>query len=568
MAPLDKSPVHDPLIGLVISNYIIREKLAEGGMGVVYLAVHEILPTKKVVKVLLGEFVNHPVIRARFEREATAAARLNHRYIIKIDNFGSLADGQLFLMMPFLDGKSLEAHLRQHRKLNIYDATHIIEQVFVALQHLHDQGIVHRDLKPGNIFITREDDNRYKVTLIDLGIARDLAVEATTFKTDTGISMGTPGYMAPEQYGDASNATPAADIYAAGIILWEMLTGQRPWNAPNTNMLFHLQVSTIPELPPGLDMPPELLALLHKMLAKDPSHRPLNAREAGVELASLVPAISPHVPSGADILEKVAPEFRQNASPYDGTLRHRGSDNRLTPAAISWSPQGTHIPELYAGTPRPQFSVPRREGPGSAPSAPTVNQRPTPSTPIAVVQSGPPLVSTSTSSPAASGVAKMIAIGVLCAVVASTTVWFVLRGRAGVPDTAKVASNATPVDAAVAMTVPRATRATTPPDAPLPASVPIVVDAAIAAIAVPVDAGVPIDAGKPVVKVILRGSLAVTVTPWAEVSIDGVNYGQTPVHATNLVVGKHRVVLKNATTQKVIGAVVTAGKTAVIEETL
>ena len=564
MVPLDKSPVHDPLIGLVISNYIIREKLAEGGMGVVYLAVHEILPTKKVVKVLLGEFVNHPVIRARFEREATAAARLNHRYIIKIDNFGSLADGQLFLMMPFLDGKSLEAHLRQHRKLNIYDATHIIEQVFVALQHLHDQGIVHRDLKPGNIFITREDDNRYKVTLIDLGIARDLAVEATTFKTDTGISMGTPGYMAPEQYGDAGNATPAADIYAAGIILWEMLTGQRPWNAPNTNMLFHLQVSTIPALPPGLDMAPELLALLHKMLAKDPNLRPTNAREAGVELASLVPSISPHVPSGADILEKVAPEFRQNASPYDGTLRHRGSGDRLTPAAISWSPQGTHIPELNAGTPRPQFSVPRREGPESAP---TVNQRPiTPSTPIPVVQSGPPGVSTY-SPPAGSGVAKIIALGVLCAVVASTTVLIVSKGRAGVSDTAKVASNATPVDAAVAMTVPRATRATTPPpDAPLPASVPFIVDAAIA---VPVDAGVaPIDAGKPVVKAVLRGALAVTVTPWAEVSIDGVNYGQTPVHATNLVVGKHRVVLKNATTQKVVGAVVTAGKTTVIEETL
>lgn len=451
MVPPSKSPVHDPLIGLVISNYVIREKIAEGGMGVVYLAVHEILPTKKVVKVLLGEFANHPVIRARFEREATAAARLNHRYIIKIDNFGALPDGQLFLMMPFLDGKSLEAHIQQHHKLNIYDTTHIIEQVFVGLQHLHDQGIVHRDLKPGNIFITREDDNRYKVTLIDLGIARDVAVEATTFKTDTGISMGTPGYMAPEQYGDAGNATPAADIYAAGIILWEMLTGQRPWSAPNTNMLFHLQVSTIPVLPPGLDMPPELLALLRKMLAKDPTHRPVDAREAGVELASLVPAISPHVPSGADILEKVAPEFRQNASPYDGTLRHRGNGDRQTPGAISWSPQGTHVPELRFGTPPRHFSVPRREGSGVEP---TVNQRP--HTPLAAQRTMPVVATDSRAASSARTVtAQMIALGVLCAAIVGTMTFLLVGGRhpkltgadAGVAASTNSATVAIPVDA-------------------------------------------------------------------------------------------------------------------------
>lgn len=447
MPPSYKNPEQDHLIGLAIGRYVIREKLAEGGMGAVYVAVHERLPdTKKVVKVLLGEFANHPIIRARFEREATAAARLKHRYIITIDDFGVLADNQLFLMMPFLNGKSLEAHLQKHRKLNIYDTTHIAAQILVGIGHLHDQGIVHRDLKPGNIFITREDDNRYKVTLIDLGIARDVAVEATTLKTDTGISMGTPGYMAPEQYGDASNATPAADIYAVGIILWEMLTGQRPWSAPSSNMLYHLQVSTMPELPEGCEMPPELLRLLQWMLAKEPGNRPASAREVAIALASLVPAIPPHVPSGADILAKVAPEFVTNASPLDGTVRNRGNE-RVTPAAILWSPQGTNVPALPVGTPPGHFASQRAQLPDVG--APTVNQRPfaqpNPTPALPAISKDPQVASKER---ATSG--KIIAIGIACAILVGVTTFLIAsssRHRKQLPAVPGDAANAASDDA-------------------------------------------------------------------------------------------------------------------------
>ena len=274
-------------------------------------------------------------------------------------------------MKPFLEGKSLEAHIRQRHKLNVYDTLHIIAQVLVGLQHLHDAGIVHRDLKPGNIFVTREDDNPYKITLLDLGIARDVAEEATTLKTDTGISMGTPGYMAPEQYGAAATATPSADLYAVGIVAWEMLTGQRPWIAPSPTMLYHLLVSEPPRLPPDVQLPAELLAWLRRMLAKDPADRPQSARVAAVSLASLVPALPPHVPSGAEILAKVAREFVVQSTPIEETVRNQGDTGRSPPAAMLWTPQGTHVPPIAQSAPPDRFSVPP-----AAVSAPTVNQRP------------------------------------------------------------------------------------------------------------------------------------------------------------------------------------------------
>jgi serine/threonine-protein kinase len=426
------------LIGIAIHDYVIREMLAEGGMGRVYLAVHPLLSKKVVVKVLLGNYAGHPILRGRFEREARAAAKLGHRYIIDILNFGVLPDGQLFLMMPYLEGRPLDAHLRKHgTKLNIYDTTHIIEQVLVALQHMHEHGMVHRDLKPSNVFITRTEDLGWKVTLIDLGIVRDVAVEASAVKTDTGLSIGTPGYMSPEQYGDAANAGPSADLYAVGIMLWEMLTGSRPWNAPNTNMLFHLQVTTVPELPPGAEMDPEMLALIRKMLERDPNRRPQRARDVGVALASLVPAIPPHVPSGAAILKKVAPEFCKDASPYDGTLRSQGDRERPTPAASSWAPAATHVPALPTSTPRSPFES---QPDNAAVAAPTVSQRPaaafaapTPplATPIAPMaqRSGIDSVGESAGSGSSFAAGKTIALGVGCALLVGITTFLIASSR-------------------------------------------------------------------------------------------------------------------------------------------
>jgi serine/threonine-protein kinase len=484
------------LLGLALGRYIVREKLAEGGMGAVYVAHHERLPdTKRVVKVLLHEYANHPVIRARFEREATAAARLKHRYIIKIDDFGALPDGQLYLMMPFLDGKSLEAHISQRVKLNVYDTLHIVAQVLVGLQHLHDAGIVHRDLKPGNIFITREDDNPYKVTLLDLGIARDVAEEATTLKTDTGISMGTPGYMAPEQYGTASTATPAADLYAVGIVAWEMLTGQRPWIAPSPTMLYHLQITEPPRLPNGVELPPELLAWLHRMLAKEPADRPQSARVAAVSFASLVPAIPPHVPSGAEILAKVAREFVIQATPIEETVRNQGDVGRSPGAAMLWTPQGTHVPPIASGTPPDRFSAPRHTPPSAPAVVATANQRPhgpvaaaaspTPALPLPVGMQAPKPASAKTST------SRIVALGLVGALAAGVGTFLIASNRRHHASTPTASAS----DAAIIAPSTAARAGSAAADAPAPPTAktaPIPVAASVdASVPAPVDAAIP-----------------------------------------------------------------------------
>lgn len=335
----------DPLLGVAIGRYVIEKKLAEGGMGAVYTAVHSQLATvKKVVKVLLPAYSSNEAIRQRFTREATAAARLKHRNIIAIDDFGTLPDGQLFLMMPFLDGKPLDTHIQQNGTLSQHHTLHIMVQVCRALQHLHDAGLVHRDLKPGNIFLTETDDNPYEVTLLDLGIARDVAEDELSRKTITGMSLGTPGYMAVEQFGAAGTASPAADIYAAAIITWEMLTGHMPWGVHAPAVLYHLQMTKRPEPPDEAPIESELLALLRRALSVDPGRRHTSAREFAVAFASLTPALPPHVPSGAEILTRFAKEFIHNASPVLQTVRYPVQSESAMPAL--WPMRSTQVPHL------------------------------------------------------------------------------------------------------------------------------------------------------------------------------------------------------------------------------
>jgi serine/threonine protein kinase len=353
---------HDPVIGVHIGRYAIKSKLAEGGMGAVYVAEHLWLEnTRKVVKILLAEHSQNEVIRRRFEREATAVSRLKHKHIITIDDFGQLPDGQLFLMMPFLEGKPLDVHIRQNGKLSEHHTLHIMVQICRALQHAHDHGIVHRDLKPGNIFITPTDDNPYEVTLIDLGIARDVAADTRALHTQTGIAMGTPGYMAVEQYGNASSASPAADLYSAAIVAWEMVTGCLPWGVHDPRVLYYRQMTERPVPPPELSA--AWAQILLGALSVRPEGRPPSMRSLAVALASATPAMPPHVPSGADILLRFAKEFVQNAPPTIETVRHASATDLLTPQL--WPRRATQLAVPPAREARPADAMPE-----------TVNERP------------------------------------------------------------------------------------------------------------------------------------------------------------------------------------------------
>lgn len=344
---LERERERDPMIGVAIGRYVVQSMIARGGMGAVYLAVHQTLGVKKVVKVLLPEYSRRDSIRQRFEREARAASTFGNPHIVAIDDFGALPGGELFLMMPYLAGKPLDAHIGQHGRLSQHHTLQIMVQVCDALKTLHDAGVIHRDLKPGNIFISETPDNSYHVTVIDLGIARvarptrpvDLAI-----LTHTGMAMGTPGYMAVEQFANAGNAGPTADLYAAAIITWEMLTGQMPWGWHDPRVLYHQQMTVVPRPPAGHAMSPELLALLRRTLSPRPAERPQTAQSFAGAFASVTPAIPPHVPSGAEILGRYAKRLVAHVSPDVETVRNASNADRSGPFLL-WPQRDTAPPE-------------------------------------------------------------------------------------------------------------------------------------------------------------------------------------------------------------------------------
>lgn len=368
------SEAHDPLIGLAITgSYVVRSKLAEGGMGAVYVAVND-LGNKKVVKVLLPYASQHPQIRERFDREARAAAKLNGRpHIVAIDDVGRLPNGQQFLTMEFLHGRTLEDHMREHGRVSAHHAFMLLVQIARGLHELHSARIVHRDLKPGNVFLAPgRDSNPYYVVLIDLGIAHDATlVDANPqLRTQTGMAMGTPGYMAPEQFGDAGSVTPAADIYALAIILYELLVGVRPWDAPSTHMLYHLQQTQPPSIPAGLAMPDGWRQIILASLAKNPGARPQSAYAFVAALASELPGDDRlGIQSGAQMMAAFARSLLNQAPPDGETVRVRGA----APGPMMWTPARlTDVPS----TPPPAGPLSFASGVPKLPD--TVNERPSP----------------------------------------------------------------------------------------------------------------------------------------------------------------------------------------------
>jgi serine/threonine protein kinase len=329
----------NPMIGQRIGRYVILRLLAEGGMGAVYLATHERLENiQKVVKLLLPGYARNPMLRERFEREALAVSRLRHEHIIKIDDYGQLPDGQLFLMMPFLEGYPLDTIQVQARTFTEHRALHIAVQICSALQYMHDLGIVHRDIKPSNIFIVETNDNPYHVTLIDLGIAKSLTERDGV--THPGATMGTPAYMAVEQFENAGDVTPLADLYAVAIVIWEMVAGSLPWGMHSAPVLYTKQKTEKPARPPV--MSEAWWKILSRALSVHPEDRQQSMRELAAALASTVPAIPPHVPSGAEILARLASSFVQHAPPSAETVRNASNQECMT--LMLWPHRETKAP--------------------------------------------------------------------------------------------------------------------------------------------------------------------------------------------------------------------------------
>jgi len=261
---------------VIDGRYEVLEKLAEGGMGEVYRAQHVELGKPLAVKVMRPELSDDPEFVARFKREAISAGRIGQQNIIDVSDFGRTASGRFYFVMEFLDGMTVTELLRSGDGLPVKRVVHLFTQVVRALAAAHSQGIVHRDLKPDNIMVLQRPGQPDFVKVLDFGIAKVTRGKAAGGQTAVGMVVGTPQYMAPEQaQGLSSDAR--TDIYALGLILYEMLLGRPAFNAETPSMLMIKQVTEPPQrFPEALvtQMPSELEQLVFRMLEKSPAARP------------------------------------------------------------------------------------------------------------------------------------------------------------------------------------------------------------------------------------------------------------------------------------------------------
>jgi serine/threonine protein kinase len=268
------------VIGKHVNNYEVVSLLGEGGMGTVYLALHPIMGRKAAVKVLKPELARDESLVSRFFNEARAANAIRHPNIIDIIDVGMLPDDNVpYMLMEFLEGESLSSRLDRVRPMPVDAAVEIAFQTASALAAAHSKGIVHRDLKPDNLFLVPDEmvGSGERVKVLDFGIAklRD-DMRGSSMKTRTGAIMGTAAYMSPEQcQGLIEKLDQRTDIYALGIILYEMLCGAPPFVSEGFGDIIIMHVMREPEPPQSKNpaIPDSVAAAMLCALAKDPNNR-------------------------------------------------------------------------------------------------------------------------------------------------------------------------------------------------------------------------------------------------------------------------------------------------------
>lgn len=271
------------LIGQRIGSYQVVRLLGAGGMGVVYEAAHEQLKRRVAIKVLNTQLASNPQNAERFRNEARIVSAISHPGLVSIFEIGSLPSGQPYIVMEYLDGESLAHRITRCGAKLGGDTLRITRQIASTLGFVHARGVVHRDLKPDNIIIVADSEaaGGERAKILDFGIAKivsagDVAGQVPGGKTRTGLILGTPAYMAPEQCRGAGLVDEKADVYALGVMLYEMLSGQPLFSAEGIGELMALHMFQVP--PPITEIVPvvacDVAELVHAMLAKRPQDRP------------------------------------------------------------------------------------------------------------------------------------------------------------------------------------------------------------------------------------------------------------------------------------------------------
>jgi serine/threonine-protein kinase len=327
----------DVLVGQQLDGYVVKRRIGDGGMGIVYEGEHPVIGRKVAIKILRPELTEGANARDLIA-EARAASAIRHRGIIDIFGFGTLKGIGQYLVMEFLEGTPLNKVIAQRAPMPETEVIALMDELLAALAAAHAVGVIHRDLKPGNIFVERDSSGTESLKVLDFGLAKRSEVpNGTTPQTRASLMVGTPEYMAPEQ-AVGQPVGPYTDLYAAGLIAYEMLTRRLPFEGASAMALVIQHVQKEPPPPSSfVEVHPAMDALVLRMLAKEPSQRPASAEEARRELRRILQQL----PQGG----QAEPSFSSPRS------------------------SGEISPTVVRATPSVPMSGPRT--PASAPRAPT-----------------------------------------------------------------------------------------------------------------------------------------------------------------------------------------------------
>lgn len=466
---------------LIAGKYQVEAILGKGGMGVVVSAHHLTLRRRVAVKFLLPSASRLPDANARFLREAQAAVAIRSEHVAHVLDVGELENGAPYIVMEHLTGTDLGRMIKTSGAIPYEDAVDYTLQTIEAITEAHALGIIHRDLKPTNLFVTTRNEGSPLVKVLDFGLSKMTAQDISASEgslTAAGVIAGSPHYMSPEQIRSLKHVDERTDIWALGVILYELLTGKRPFDGPSLTAICASVIADTPApiraLAPAV--PPALDAAVMRCLEKDPSRRTPSAAEIALAIAPFAPSRSwPSI----DRLSRRFPGHPSLPSIQRSPLLSISSPishPALAPAAPPSAPSNASLSASLSNAPISVASAPNTAPPNTAPPN-TVVEAPDATTVHigAWGTTGPPQKKKSALPLVAAG------LGAVALSLLFTMVWLVARSNDPSPKPAAttVASEAPPaIVASASPPEPPAQEATTPPPAPSPTPSPVVSAAA------------------------------------------------------------------------------------------
>src|SRR5258707_11240423 len=345
----------DPLLGQTLAGkYRVEKLIKRGGMGAVYQGKHVLMDKTVAIKVLRPALAVDDDVVARFSREAKAASRISHPHAVSVTDFGESENGIVFLVMEYLDGRTLKEIIRSEGAMSLTRVVEIIRQVTGALDAAHAQGVVHRDLKSDNIMVSQTNGGDW-AKVLDFGIAKiqQPASVKDADLTAPNLVIGTPQYMSPEQCSQTQPPDARSDIYSLGVIIYEMLTGRVPFTGETATMIMMQQVQDAPPsvLATRPDLPPAVAAVIMRALAKVPADRFQTAGELFAALSSAAGEDVSAAPRSAATIANVPVSPAADDEDEETVVRPRATPQYAQPtgapeAMASYSPWRIIVPAV------------------------------------------------------------------------------------------------------------------------------------------------------------------------------------------------------------------------------